>query len=118
MPRPHIDYAKYMDKIEPIFKFLETPGRLPYGAIDTIATETGIEAGTLRDWRQKLKSPVPPGQPAWRPYQNRNQHRRALTDEQEGPWLSRINNADGQTGMWLCNISSGSPGRTMANQFF
>jgi hypothetical protein len=23
VPRPHIDYAKYMDKIEPIFQFLD-----------------------------------------------------------------------------------------------
>jgi hypothetical protein len=35
------------------------PDRLPYGSIDTITHETGIEANTLRDWRQKLKGPRP-----------------------------------------------------------
>jgi hypothetical protein len=48
-PHRHIDYAKYMDQIEPVFQFLKPSGRLPYGAIDKIASDTGIEANTLRD---------------------------------------------------------------------
>jgi hypothetical protein len=79
-----------MDQIEPIMQFLEIPDRLPYGAIDTIADETGIEANTLRDWRQKLKAPRAPDEPPWRPYQHRNQHRRALTDEQEAALAKMI----------------------------
>jgi transposase-like protein len=72
-----------MDQIEPTMSFLESPDRLPYGAIERIAEETAIEANTLRDWRQELKGPCLPVEGPWRPYQNRNARRRAVTDEQE-----------------------------------
>jgi hypothetical protein len=49
IPHRHIDYAKHMDKIEPVFQFLEAPGHLSYGTSEKIASDTGIEANTLRD---------------------------------------------------------------------
>jgi hypothetical protein len=72
-----------MDQIEPVFQFLEAPVRLSYGVIEKIASDTGIEAGTLRDWQEKVKKPRQPDQAPWRPYQGRSRHGRALTDEQE-----------------------------------
>jgi hypothetical protein len=36
----------------------------------------------------------------------------------QGPWLSPINNVDGQTEMCHCNISFESPKRMRENRFF
>jgi hypothetical protein len=57
-----------MDQTEPVFQFLEAPGRLSCRDIEKIASDTGIEANTIRDWPEKVKKPRSPDQALWRPY--------------------------------------------------
>jgi hypothetical protein len=47
--------------------------------------------------------------------QFRISHRRRIESR---PWLSLINNVDGQTEMWRCGASFGSPKRVRENRFF
>jgi hypothetical protein len=42
-------------------------------------------------------------------------HRRRI---ESGPWLSLVNNVDGQTEMWRCGASFESPNRVRENRFF
>jgi hypothetical protein len=82
--RRHTDYARRMDELAPTFEVL-TVADVPRGAIKAVAEVTGIPLGTIKDWRSKLLH-----DPEWRPYENRNEHRRCLSREQEAELCREI----------------------------
>jgi hypothetical protein len=71
----HIDCAKHMLQLEPTFH-VPTSSDIKKSSIWAITTVTQIPYETLKDWRRHLLV-----EPEWRPSQNRNAHRRALTEE-------------------------------------
>jgi hypothetical protein len=82
--RRHTDHAKYMFQLEPTFHVLAA-SHLEKGSLKEIARVKQIAYGTLKDWRQHLRA-----DPEWRPYQDRNVHRRALTADQETEVLREV----------------------------
>jgi hypothetical protein len=58
---------------------------LPRGTVKAVSDVIGIPLGTIKDWKSRLHD-----DPEWRAYQNRNQHRRALTEEQEAELCRQI----------------------------
>jgi DNA-binding transcriptional MerR regulator len=82
--RPHVDHANCMIALEPTFTVLAST-HIGKGSLKAIATATRIPSGTVQDRRSHLLA-----DPSWRPYQHRNEHRQALTDEQEAEVLQEI----------------------------
>jgi hypothetical protein len=80
--RQHREYVDAMSSLEVHFQRLSRPD-LYFGGVHDIAIVTGIPFETVRTWRQLLLK-----NPGYRPYQNRNQHARALTGEEENRILS------------------------------
>ena len=82
--RPHFEVSGIMKDIEPIFVQL-SKDLLKYGAVSQISQKSGLNYETLRDWRSKLLQ-----NPEWRPYQNRNIHKRALSPQAEARLAQKI----------------------------
>jgi hypothetical protein len=84
VPNIHHDYAEdvRLGHLEKIFAKLSVSHQLDDGTIKDIVEKTGVNKRTLETWRRKLIH-----DPSWRPYRNRNIHRRLLTPEQE-EWLA------------------------------
>jgi hypothetical protein len=75
--RSHKDYTDEMIALAPTFELLSRT-TLPKGSVKAIAPVASISYGTVRDWRLKLHA-----DPDWRPYEDRNRHRRTLSEEEE-----------------------------------
>lgn len=82
--REHREYVRDMPELEIHFQHLSSPN-LYHGGVRDIATVTGIPFSTVRKWRMKLLV-----DPSYRPYQHRNYHLRALTDEEEERVMSEM----------------------------
>jgi hypothetical protein len=84
VPHAHHDYGEDVKRgrLKRIFAKLSKEGRLDDGTIQGIVDQTDMKEATLRTWRLKLRK-----DPSWRPYKDRNIHRRALTPDQE-EWLA------------------------------
>jgi hypothetical protein len=82
--RPHVYHANCMIALEPTFAVLASTD-IGKGSLKAIAIATRIPSRTVKDWRRHLLADW-----SWRPCQHHNEHRRALTDEQEAEVLQEI----------------------------
>lgn len=83
-PRQHVDYASKMSQLEDIFVGFGAK-EIPYGIIARISKATGVPYPTLREWRARCLE-----DPSYRPYEDRNAHRRAFTREEEERIYKRL----------------------------